>query len=335
MNSVAQQAIPASAPASCDASLRERFALDVLAGFSAPQKHLPSRYFYDTRGSKLFEHIMKTPDYYLTGCEFDIFTRHGAAIAHGIEAAVLDVIELGAGDGHKTKVLLSCLQQAGKRLSYMPVDICGAAVATLAASMRRSHPGITVDGCVGDYLDGLRLARRGSRPRLVLFLGSNIGNLDHLSAIRLLRAVWEQLEDGDYLLAGFDLKKDVNVMTAAYNDGEGLTAAFNLNVIRRINTELGGNMAEDGFAHHGFYNPAKGAMESYLISCEEQDAYIAALGRQFHFEAFEGIHMECSCKYLEKDIDAMAANAGFEVVAHWKDARQWFADSLWRARKAG
>jgi uncharacterized SAM-dependent methyltransferase len=166
----------------------------------------------------------------------------------------------------------------------------------------------------------------------VLFLGSTIGNTDDASAMAFLNTLRAHLNEGDYLLIGFDLKKDIDLMLAAYNDSSGVTREFNLNVIRRINRELGGRFPVDKFAHYEFYNPVKGAMESYLISLEEQDVAVDSLQRCFHFDAYEGIHMEQSTKYLEKDIPAMAQAAGFESVGQWCCARGWFLDALWRVK---
>lgn len=315
-------------------SLRKQFSLDVLVGLSASQKFLPPKYFYDDRGSELFQRISECAEYYLTNCELDVLQKRGAEIIAALAGDAIDVVEFGAGDGRKTRILLDLLNQAGKSVSYMPVDISESAVDGLVDSIRKDYPEVDVVGFVGEYFDGLRQLDLGTaeRPRLVLFLGSNIGNFEHRDAMRFLRALRDNLRDGDYLLVGFDLKKDVDVMMAAYNDKEGLTREFNINVLRRINEELGGQIPLDKFMHYGFYNPARGAMESYLVSCVAQDVQIASLNRKFHFDAFEAIHMEYSCKYLEKDVHHMAEAAGFDVVENWKCSKGWFLDSLWRAR---
>ena len=317
-------------------SLRKQFSLDVLVGLSASQKFLPAKYFYDAQGSKIFRDICDCDDYYLTDCEFDVLRTRGQEIVASLSADAVDVIELGAGDGRKTKVLLSLLEAAGKSFSYMPVDISESAVDELVESMRADYPNMDIVGFVGEYFDGMRqmgINLEPSRPRLVMFLGSNIGNFEHREAMRFLRAIWDNLRDGDYLLVGFDLKKDIEVMLKAYNDPEGHTRDFNLNLLRRINDELGGQFDLNKFCHYGFYNPWRGTMESYLVSRESQDVQISALNRQFHFDAFEGIHMEYSTKYLQKDVDSMAAHAGFSVVNHWQDSKGWFMDSLWQVRK--
>ncbi len=311
----------------------ERFAHDVLTGFSAPRKYLPSKYFYDARGSELFARITDIDAYYLTACEFDVLERCGPDIVGRLQADALDVIELGAGDGRKTQVLLASLLAAGKHVHYMPVDISESAVNELVESVRQAHRAVQVTGFTGEYFDCLRtLRRQPGRASFVLFLGSTIGNMDHFAAMQFLRTLRKHLRDGDYLLIGFDLKKDIDLMMAAYNDSEGVTREFNLNVLRRINRELGGHFPVEKFAHYGFYNPARGAMESYLISREDQDVAIDLLNGSFHFDAFEGIHMEQSTKYLEKDILDMARHAGFESVAHWHCARGWFLDALWRVK---
>ena len=334
MNHSARQLLDANGNAHADIQ-RERFARAVLTGFSAPRKYLPSKYFYDARGSKLFERITDIDEYYLTGCEFDVLERCGADIVNHLEADALDVVELGAGDGRKTKVLLSSLLAAGKQVHYMPVDISESAVCELVASVHKSHRSVHVTGFTGEYVDCLRtLRRQPGHVRLALFLGSTIGNMDHLSAMQFLRTLRKHLTEGDYLLIGFDLKKDIGPMMAAYNDTKGVTREFNLNVIRRINRELGGNIPVEKFEHYGFYNPVKGAMESYLISLEEQDVAVDALNRHFHFDAYEGVHLEQSTKYLEKDILGMASHAGFENVAHWHCARGWFVDALWRVKQS-
>lgn len=314
--------------------LREQFCLDVLIGFSAEPKFLPSKYFYDERGSRLFEQITSLEEYYPTRCEFEILDKAGPEIAAHFGDGHLDVVELGAGDGRKTRVLLERLMESGKEFSYIPVDISESAVADLVGSLLRLYRQLPVRGVVGEYFDSMQHLETVSRQRkLVLFLGSNIGNFDYLNALRFLRTVWKRLNDGDLLLIGFDLKKDIDVMLKAYNDPRGVTRAFNLNVLRRVNEELEADFDLDRVTHHGLYNPLRGAMESYLISLEPQEVAVRCLRKTFRFEAYEPIHLEYSYKYLLSDIESMAADTGFEILRHWQDSRGWFADSLWRVRK--
>ena len=314
--------------------LSEQFALDVLLGFSGPAKFLPSKYFYDSNGSRLFEAITDLEQYYPTRCEFEILQKCGTQLAQYVQDEPFEIVELGAGDGRKTKVLLSRLLEGGQQFTYSPVDISESAVADLVASLQRSHEGLQTRGIVGEYFDSIRYLESNSKQRkLVLFLGSNIGNFDAAGARRFLATIWRGLNPGDLLLVGFDLKKDIAVMHAAYNDSEGVTARFNLNVLQRINNELGGHFKLDNFVHHGLYNPVRGAMESYLVSTRDQQVDIDSLHKTFHFEAYEAIHLEYSYKYLLADIDAMARETGFDKLQHWTDSRGYFADSLWQVRK--
>jgi len=314
--------------------LREHFALDVLMGFSAENKFLPSKYFYDARGSELFARITDLQEYYPTQCEFEILSRLGGEISEHFPTEPFDIVELGAGDGRKTKVLLSGLLQAGREFTYIPVDISATAVLDLTRSLERSEPALEVQGIVGDYLDSLRhLDGVSERRKLLLFLGSNIGNFDYINALRFLRNVWKRLAHGDMLLIGFDLKKDVDVLLRAYNDARGVTRAFNLNVLRRINSELQGEFDLEQFDHYGLYNPLRGAMESYLLSLREQEVCVGEIRKKFSFRPFEAIHLEYSYKYLPPDIENMAAATGFSVLGHWQDSRNWFMDSLWRVQK--
>lgn len=314
--------------------LREQFCLDVLMGFSSEPKFLPSRYFYDARGSRLFQRITELPEYYPTSCEFEILSRIGPELASFFGGEHFEIVELGAGDGRKTKVLLGRLMEAGSRFSYIPVDISETAVADLVDSLLELHRDLPVRGVVGDYHDSIgHLEEFSRRRKLVLFLGSNIGNFDFLNALGFLRTIWKRLADGDMLLIGFDLKKDIDVMQRAYNDAQGVTREFNLNVLHRLNRELGASFDPSRFTHHGVYNPVRGAMESYLVSLAAQEVVVEALRKRFTFRAWEPVHLEYSCKYLLADIARMATDSGFEVVAQWQDARRWFVDSLWRVHK--
>lgn len=314
--------------------LKEQFALDVLVGFSAEAKYLPCKYFYDTEGSRLFEQITDLEEYYLTGCEYEILWQAGPDIASLISAEPFEIVELGAGDGRKTRLLISAALEQGDDISYIPVDISESAISELVDSLRGTYPDLQTQGIVGEYVDSLRhLENTSPKRKLVLFLGSNIGNFDYENALAFLRTLWKHLNHGDLLLVGFDLKKDPEVLTRAYNDSKGLTRDFNLNILKRINAELGGNFDPARFIHHGLYNPVRGAMESYLISLESQTVTIDAIRKSFHFSPWESIHLEFSYKYLLADVRAMATATDFECIAEWTDKRHYFADALWRVRK--
>lgn len=319
-----------------DASIRD-LAYDVLVGLSERPKRLPSKYFYDDEGSRCFQRIMALPEYYPTHCETEILSRHGGDLARLLAGpGPLNVIDLGAGDGTKTMILLEHLSRAGADFTYVPIDISEGAMRELVARTHERLPRVRVEGLVCEYTDGARyLGQEQERKRsLVLFLGSNIGNFNALQARAFLRRLWSALHDGDHVLIGFDLKKDIEVLLAAYNDSKGVTAAFNLNLLKRINRELGANFDLASFRHFGTYNVFSGAMESYLVSLEPQIVRVGALERSFAFDAWEPVHTEYSYKYLRSDVEALARDTGFAGVARFEDSRGWFADALWRVVKA-
>jgi len=320
-------------PHTPDESDQASFALDVLTGLSERPKRLSSRWFYDDRGSELFEQIMAEEEYYPTNLEREIFEAQGDAIAARFAGQDIDVVDLGAGDGTKTFLLLDALRRAGVTTRYVPVDISEGAMASLHAKVEAKLPDQAVHGLVGDYVGALRhLSTVDDRHRLVLFLGSNIGNFDKPRARAFLRRLWTGLRPGDHALIGFDLKKDIEVLLAAYNDRNGTTSAFNLNLLARINRELGGHFDLSEWRHYGTYNVFTGAMESYIVSLKEQHVAIDALRTSFHFMPWEPIHTEYSYKYLDHDITDLAAFTGFEIVSRFCDDKKWFCDALWRVR---
>lgn len=313
------------------------FAYDVLVGLSEKPKRLSSRYFYDDAGSRLFQRIMALPEYYLTDMEREIFEAHKGDIVDTVADRPLHVVDLGAGDGSKTSIVLEHLSRRSVDYRYVPIDISEEAMREAVSRVRERIPGIDVEGLVSDYTVGLRwLAQeRSERANLVLFLGSNIGNFDRARARAFLRRVWSALAHGDQLLIGFDLKKDIDVLLRAYNDSQGVTAAFNLNLLHRINAELGGHFDVERFRHFGTYDVFSGAMESYLVSLERQSVAIDALHVAFEFEPWEPIHTEYSYKYLRSDVTTLARDTGFAIEAEFLDAKKWFLSSLWRVERAG
>lgn len=309
---------------------------EVLVGLSERPKRLPSRFFYDDEGSRLFQRIMAIDEYYLTGCERRILETHGGTIVEHLADRSLDVIDLGAGDGAKTTLLLAELARQNVDYRYIPIDISEGAMSDLVVKMRARLPAVKVEGVVAEYGDALEwlALERGqtddSRGVLVLFLGSNIGNFDLGHARAFLRRLWNSLRADDHVLVGFDLKKDIDVLLRAYNDSEGVTAQFNLNLLARINRELGGTFDVSRFRHFGTYDVFTGAMKSYLVSLEAQTVWIEALRHAFVFQPWEPVHTEYSYKYLRSDIDALARDTGFSIEANYLDERRWFVDSLWR-----
>lgn len=314
---------------------REQFALDVLTGLCSSPKYIPAKYFYDDRGSRIFQQITRQEEYYLTRAELDILARMMAELPRLVPGDCIDIIELGPGDGAKSRVVISGFLRAGFRVAYYPIDISARALDMLANNLPADRR-LAVHGVVAEYFEGLRYARgRSGNRQLVLFLGSNIGNFDRKQNQAFLRRMWKGLNAGDHLVVGFDLKKDVGTLTRAYNDGAGHTRAFNLNLLRRVNEELGADFDLARFQHFGVYNPVLGAMESYLLSTQAQDVYVAELERSFHFEPYEPLHLEYSFKFLEQDIEFLCERIGFRLERNFYDARRYFVDSLWSVRKDG
>lgn len=312
----------------------QNFAFDVLVGLSEYPKRLPSRYFYDDYGSQLFEKIMDLPEYYLTRCEFDILEKSHEEISQLVRDVAFNLIELGAGDGRKTSLLIQQFLQEDATFDYYPIDISETAMKTLISSLNERFPRLTTHGIVAEYFKGIRWLRNLSKSKnLVLFLGSNLGNFNKPQARGFLRNLWTTLNNGDYVLIGFDLKKDIDLMQKAYNDSQGVTSEFNLNLLRRINRELGGNFDLSKFRHYASYDVFTGAMESYLVSQEQQTVFIKKIGQTFSFKAWEPIHTEYSYKYLESDIETLAEQTGYRIIKQLYDSRRYFIDSIWQVTK--
>lgn len=310
---------------------KKAFALSILEGLQRKPKQVSSRYFYDAAGDRLFQQIMHMPSYYLTDCEYEIFEQQKALIVENLGDHPFDLIELGAGDGLKTKVLLRHLLQQGISFQYRPVDISSSALSTLKSSLAMELPELAVAPLHGEYFDVLEeLQQLDHHPKkVVFFLGSNIGNLTQNQSLSFLSQLHDLLDRGDMLLLGVDLKKDPATILAAYNDPEGITAAFNLNLLHRINRELEGKFDVDQFKHWETYNPLTGETRSYLVSKIEQEVEIGAISTSIHFDAWEAIEVELSQKYSIQEIEALAQGAGFQVVHNFFDTRQYFVDSLW------
>ena len=314
--------------------LADRFAQDVAQGLSGKNKELPSMYIYDDDGSRLFREIMALPEYYLTGCETEILRQYKDILADLFKEKDFYLFELGAGDGKKTRILLDHFQTRGIDFHYIPVDISSLAVEHLIQSLDDDYKGLKITGLVSEYFQGLKyLSGIDVKTKMVLFLGSNIGNMDPDRSHEFFKGIHDSLEHGDYLLTGFDLKKEAGILTAAYNDAAGITAQFNKNVLLRINKELGGTFDLDRFAYHSIYDPQQGAVKSYLISTEKQEVYIRAIDRMISFEKWEAVHTESAHKYDEAEIARMAAQSGFIIKKNFYDSRHFFTDSLWQVKK--
>jgi len=306
------------------------FAHDVMTGLSSEKKFLSSKYFYDEAGDKLFQQIMELDEYYLTKCEFEILESHKDNLLEKFSnhRMPFQLVEFGAGDGLKTKILISHFISARADFSYLPIDISIHALDNLMGDLNRTYPDLQGQAINGDYFQGLRTLN-GAIPKAILFLGSNIGNFSPPKARDFLTEMRDCIGVNDKILIGFDLKKDPEVIRKAYNDSKGITRAFNMNLLKRINAELEGEFIIENFEHIPTYNPDTGAAKSYLVSTTNQTVYIGKLKRKFEFSAGEKIFMEISQKYDMDDIADLASWSGFRIAANYYDDKKYFVDSLW------
>ena len=292
-----------------------RFRDDVVAGLSAPQKALPPKYFYDAAGSRLFARICRLPEYYLTRAELALTRRQLPAIArfagHGCQ-----LIEYGSGEGIKSRLLIRALRPA----AYVPIDISQDALDASAQRLAREFPRLKIRPVLGDFSRPLHLPVRRAAGSVVYFPGSTIGNLTVEEAhgfLAMSRGIAARM------LVGVDLKKDPAVLHAAYNDSRGVTAAFNLNVLARINRELGADFDLRQWRHYAFYNPAAGRIEMHLVALQAQRVRMG--NHRWQFRAGETIHTENSYKYSRDGFAELAARAGFAATRVWTDRRGLFA----------
>jgi dimethylhistidine N-methyltransferase len=296
----------------------EDYADALLEGLRSQPKRIPCKYFYDAEGSRLFEKICETPEYYPTRIELALLNRHAAEFASLIGPGA-EIMEFGAGAGEKIRPLLDALERP---LAYRPIDISGAYLKGIAARLRREYPAFAIEPIVADFTCDLSLPNSSSARRIGFFPGSTIGNFAPEEARQfLLRSA--RLLKGGGLLIGVDLVKDPGVLHAAYNDRAGVTAAFNKNLLARANREAGANFDCDRFAHYAFYNPLLRRIEVYLVSTAAQR--VTVCGRQFVFADGEAIHTEWSYKYTVEDFRALAASAGFVPRAVWCDPNRLFS----------
>jgi len=298
----------------------------VHSGLSQPQKMLPCRFFYDLEGSLLFESICKLPEYYLTRTE-DLILRQRANEIVSSLPQVAQLVELGSGSAQKTRRLIEEILHKQPSLHYLPVEISHEMLEQTVSALSREYPQLKITPVIGEYAQAMaRLRIEMAHPALILFLGSNLGNFDLSEATIFLKRMRQMMAPEDRALIGLDLKKDPALLEAAYNDSQGITAQFNLNILRRINRELGGNFILDNFEHHAFYNQQEGRIEMHLISKCSQTVVIA--GRTYQFENGETIHTENSYKYSLPQIRQLASAAGLDLVKTWQDSKGFFSTNL-------
>jgi dimethylhistidine N-methyltransferase len=310
----------------------QEFKKDIEEGLLSSSKSIPSKYFYDNRGSELFRKIMHLPEYYLTDCEAKIFRDQKSEIALEIlkTGKPLDLVELGAGDGSKTQLLIREMLALNSELRYIPIDISEESNNVLYRRFKSLFPNLYISPLNTDYLTGLKqLKDNNKNSKFIFFLGANVGNFSFDEAVQFYTSIAGTLNTGDRILTGFDLKKNPETILAAYNDNSGVTREFNLNLLRRINRELNANFDLNNFIHYPVYEPESGAAKSFLVSKVKQVVHIGSLGRDFEFDKWELIHTEISQKYDTAMIEDLCEKVGFRVIHNFTDPEEFFVDSLW------
>lgn len=307
---------------------RDDFRAEVERGLASQPKRLAPKFFYDERGSQLFEQITETEEYYVTRTEAAILSEHGEAILDAA-GSTITMVELGSGSSTKTRLLLDVLSRRQPRLDYVPVDISPSIVTAFGEQLLADYPTLHISGLICDYHRALdELKTRPDEAKLYLFLGSSLGNYTPAQARRLLRSIREAMGSQDRILLGLDMKKEREVLEAAYDDAQGVTAAFNLNLLQRINTELGGHFDLERFRHLALYNDDEGRVEMHLQSTESQIVPVDALGRTFSFHREETIHTENSYKFDQDRLESMVHGGQLRLEQQWTDERGWFSLSL-------
>jgi len=309
----------------------ETFKKEVKQGLDNSPKTLPSKYFYNKIGDALFVEIMNLPEYYLTRSELDIFQNKTQDLINGLHLkpdSYFELIELGAGDGLKTKKLLSALDNQQFKFDYLPIDISANALNLLKEDLSEVLPNVSVKTQQGDYFEVLASLKESNKPKVILFLGSNIGNMNDEKAAQFIYNLGANLKPGDKLLLGVDLIKSKDIVLPAYNDNQGITAKFNLNLLHRINNELGGDFNLNQFKHQPEYNEEEGIAKSFIVSTTQQTVNIKAIGASYHFEAGEKIHTEISRKYNDALIEQIIGETDFKLDTKIMDSKAYFADYI-------
>ncbi len=309
-------------------------AIEISKGLSATPKTISSKYFYDAEGDRLFQKIMNLDEYYLSRTEYAILENHRETLHKHLtkQGRAFHLIEFGAGDGWKTKVLLRHFVDQATQYDYRPIDISGNVLTELKNSLKAEIPLLRVETMEGEYFEVLEdMQKTDDKQKVVLFLGSNIGNFKQSQAIGFLSKLRDSLNTGDMLLIGFDMKKDPHVIRQAYDDPQGVTRDFNMNLLKRLNIELGANFDLGHFKHYQSYDPVSGECKSYLISLADQTVTMEASQSTYHFKKWEPIHVEISRKFDEETIQELALRSGFDIIENLTDERGYFIDSLWVA----
>ncbi|HSI77277.1 MAG TPA: L-histidine N(alpha)-methyltransferase [Lunatimonas sp.] len=305
------------------------FLNDVISGLRSKPKRISSKYFYDQKGSEIFQQIMGMEEYYLPTCEKSILENESEKIAAMLESNSIHVLELGAGDGTKTSIILEKFMETGKNIHYFPMDISADILKFNQKTLANQLPQLAVTPIAGDYHQTLKEFPRAEETKLILFLGSNVGNFKPQEAIEFLRFVKECMDPGDHFLLASDLKKNPSQILRAYSDPGGLTKQFNMNLLDRINRELDGDFDLKAFDHYATYNPLDGLAQSFLVSLKDQEVNIG--GTTFHFDRYEVLHTEISKKYSSDELKQLMETAGFKFKKMFYDPENWYTLALGEA----
>lgn len=309
--------------------MKEEFKNDVDKGLKSSPKTLPSKYFYDKKGSELFVQIMHLPEYYVTRAEHEIFKKQTKNIIEALQLNVdsyFELIELGPGDGLKTKELLHLLDLEKYKFDYFPIDISQNALNKLEKTINSELPNVSIKKKQGDYFQVLKSLKDSCHHKVILFLGSNIGNMSDDLAYNFIYKLGANLSTNDKLLLGVDLIKSELIVRPAYNDSKGITREFNLNLLKRINHELGGDFDLDKFSHHPEYSEKEGIARSYLKSSVEQKVSIKKIGKTYNFAKGESILTEISRKYNDENINKLISNTDFKIIKKLSDSKKYFSN---------
>jgi len=303
--------------------LQKTFAQELSSSLDQKQKSIHPKFFYDKKGSQLFEDICKLPEYYLTRTEIGILTQLYDKLPSHLNGD-FRLVELGSGSSKKTRILLSILERLHKHIEYFPIDI-SKILKESSTVLLDDYENLHVTGIIDNYESGLEFIKNyDNKKNLIAFLGSSFGNFDYEHGLKFLQKINSSMKDDDLFLIGLDLVKDKNILEHAYNDSHGITAQFNLNVLSRINSELGSNFNVDKFAHHAVYNEAENRVEIYLRSLENQIVNITKAGMVLKMKQDEFIHTENSYKYTIPKIKEMFSTTGFRIRDMWFDEKQYF-----------
>ncbi|WP_281846572.1 L-histidine N(alpha)-methyltransferase [Olleya namhaensis] len=311
--------------------MNNNFLNDVDKGLSSTPKYLLSKYFYDKKGDALFVDIMKMPEYYLTRAEFDIFKNQTQNIIKALQLnknTFFELIELGAGDGTKTKELLKVLDTENYDFNYVPIDISQNALDQLKQSVNKELPNVKTTTKQGDYFNVLASLKQSNHRKIILFLGSNLGNLSDVQAEDFLYKLSDSLRPNDKVLLGLDIIKSRDIVLPAYNDSQGITKRFNLNLLDRINNELGADFDTNAFIHQPEYTEEEGIARSYIVSTTNQNVTVKSLNKTFHFMEGERVHTETSRKYNDTILNSYLKNTSLQVIDKLMDSNTYFADFI-------